>query len=78
MDLPCCPQKAPYRLDLGPGDYHWCACGRSKSQPFCDGSHQGTGYTPVKFTLAEGRRVSLCGCKRTGAAPFCDGAHKTL
>ncbi|MFB3820294.1 MAG: CDGSH iron-sulfur domain-containing protein [Candidatus Methylomirabilales bacterium] len=78
MDEPLCPQKSPYRIELAPGEYYWCACGRSQSQPFCDGSHKGTGYSPVKVTIAETRKVSLCGCKRTKQPPFCDGSHKTF
>ena len=58
--------------------YWWCACGRSKSQPFCDGSHKVTEFKPVKFTMHEAQKVWLCGCKRSKAKPFCDGSHKTL
>ena len=71
-------QTAPSAVDLGAGDHYWCACGRSKSQPFCDGSHKDTGFTPMKFTLTEAKKVFLCGCKHTETAPFCDGAHKKL
>ncbi len=78
MQEPICAQKSPYRVELQPGDYYWCACGRSKSQPFCDGSHKGSGHAPVKFNLAEAKPVSLCGCKRSKKAPYCDGTHKTL
>ncbi len=58
--------------------YYWCACGMSKNQPFCDGSHRGTGFTPVHFVAEESRTAYLCLCKRTGNAPFCDGSHKEL
>jgi len=78
MSEPACPQKAPYAVDLAPGDYWWCACGQSKKQPFCDGSHKGSGFAPVKFTLDKAEKVWLCGCKRTGKKPMCDGTHKTL
>lgn len=78
MAEPLCPQKAPYGVDLVSGDYYWCACGQSKNQPFCDGSHKGSEFTPVKFTLAEAEKVWLCGCKRTGKKPMCDGTHKSL
>ena len=71
-------QKAPYELELEPGTYYWCACGRSKNQPFCDGSHEGTGFEPKEFVIAEKQTVSLCGCKWTADAPFCDGAHENL
>jgi CDGSH iron-sulfur domain-containing protein 3 len=71
-------QKAPYAVALKPGDYFWCACGRSKKQPFCDGSHKDTGFTPTKFTMTEEKTVYLCGCKHTATAPFCNGGHKSL
>lgn len=72
------PQKSPYAIELEPGDYWWCACGRSANQPFCDGSHQGTQFQPVKFTVGEAGKVWLCGCKRSANPPFCDGTHNTL
>jgi len=56
----------------------WCACGRSKTQPFCDGSHKGTGLTPVQFKAEESKTVWLCGCKQTKGRPMCDGTHKSL
>ena len=58
--------------------YWWCACGLSRSQPFCDGSHKGSGLAPVKWDAAESKTVYFCGCKRSGQAPLCDGAHKAL
>jgi CDGSH-type Zn-finger protein len=78
MSTPVSPQKAPYGLDLDPGTYYWCACGRSRNQPFCDGSHPGTGFAPVQFTVDERKNLWLCGCKHTGTAPYCDGTHKSL
>ena len=78
MSNPVIAQKAPYAVELKPGDYYWCACGQSKNQPFCDGSHKGTGFTPTKFTLTEAKTVYLCGCKHTATAPFCNGTHKSL
>jgi CDGSH iron-sulfur domain-containing protein 3 len=78
MPDPTIAQKSPYAAELAPGDYWWCACGQSKRQPFCDGSHKGTEFTPHKFTVAEAKKVWLCGCKHTGGAPFCDGTHKKL
>ena len=65
----------PVVLELEPGNYHWCACGRSAKHPFCDGSHKGTGIVPVAFELTEPKTVALCACKRTGNPPFCDGSH---
>lgn len=70
------PQNAPYSVEVEQGEsYYWCACGRSKSQPFCDGSHQGTAFEPVAFTAEKTDTVYLCGCKKTGSAPYCDGTH---
>lgn len=72
-------QKAPFAIELEDGKtYYWCACGRSKNQPFCDGSHKDTGIEPVAFTAQEAGTVYLCGCKQTATPPFCDGAHKNL
>ncbi len=70
--------RVPAVLELEPGRYYWCACGRSKNQPYCDGSHQGTGFTPMEFVVEVKKKVALCQCKHTGAAPFCDGTHKRL
>ncbi len=78
MDQPEIAQKSPYVLDLDPGTYWWCACGRSKNQPFCDGSHKSTVFTPVKFEVAQRAPVALCSCKRSQNKPFCDGSHKKL
>jgi len=72
-------QKAPYQIDVAEGEtYYWCACGRSKNQPYCDGSHQGTGFEPVAFTAEKTETAYLCGCKRTSNKPFCDGTHQSL
>lgn len=78
MSEPDMPQKAPYEVDLQPGTYWWCSCGKSKNQPFCDGSHQGTEFSPVEFKVDKPGKQWLCGCKRTGKPPFCDGTHNKL
>lgn len=70
--------RKPKQVHLEPGEYYWCACGRSKNQPFCDGSHAGTGIRPVKFNVDTATDAWLCMCKQTGDAPYCDGTHKTL
>jgi CDGSH iron-sulfur domain-containing protein 3 len=73
------PQKAPYAVDVEAGEtYYWCACGRSKNQPFCDGSHKETSLQPVAFTAEKTGTVYLCGCKQTAGTPFCDGTHNKL
>ena len=78
-DAPIIAQTAPYPVEVTEGKtYFWCACGKSATQPFCDGSHKGTGLAPVKYTAEADRRVFFCGCKHSAAAPLCDGAHKAL
>jgi CDGSH-type Zn-finger protein len=57
-------------------DYWWCACGQSKNQPFCDGSHKGSSFTPVKYSATESKEVYFCNCKATANQPLCDGSHK--
>ena len=72
-------QKGPYSVEVEVGKtYYWCACGRSKNQPYCDGSHQGTGFEPAAFIAEKSETVYLCGCKRTSNKPFCDGTHESL
>ena len=72
-------QKSPFRFDVEAGKkYTWCACGRSAVQPFCDGSHKGTGLTPVIFVAEKSEMLWMCGCKHTKQPPFCDGTHESL
>jgi CDGSH-type Zn-finger protein len=80
MTDPAIPQKSPYVMEMKAGTYHWCACGHSKTQPFCDGSHQssGTGKTPVQVTLEKDGKVAWCGCKRSANGARCDGTHRRL
>lgn len=79
MSNPDVPQKSPYAVDVTSGSkYFWCACGKSARQPFCDGSHEGTDFTPLKYEASEDRTLYFCGCKHTAGAPLCDGSHNKL
>src|SRR6266851_2298729 len=80
MSEPLIDRPNPYLVTLHAGrTYHWCSCGRSKKQPFCDGSHQGTRFAPHRYQCTiEGEEVLFCGCKHTSTPPFCDGAHTNL
>ncbi len=78
MSKPEIPQKAPIVMELEAGTYYWCACGKSKKQPYCDGSHEGTVFNPVKQEIKEKKTVAWCACKHSKNAPFCDGYHSKL
>lgn len=79
MPPPTIARSKPYYYEVKAGErYLWCSCGRSASQPFCDGSHAGTEFLPVLFKAKQDEEVLFCGCKQTGTAPFCDGAHNNL
>lgn len=66
----------PFAVEVEKGKtYSWCACGRSRTQPWCDGSHEDSDVVPRQFTAKYSEKVWLCGCRRSRHAPFCDGAH---
>jgi glutamate synthase domain-containing protein 2/CDGSH-type Zn-finger protein len=78
MSKPVVADNRPKKVTLEKGrEYYVCACGRSKDQPWCDGAHAGTDFTPWRLK-AEEDEAYLCMCKHTGNPPFCDGSHKRL
>lgn len=77
MSDPVRASDSPYPVDVESGkSYYWCSCGKSKSQPLCDGSHKGSEFSPVKFEAKESKTIYFCGCKVTANQPLCDGSHK--
>ena len=79
MAEPVIAQLEPMLVDVEAGKtYFWCACGKSQTQPFCDGSHKGGEFKPIKFTAKHHSTVSFCCCKRSSLAPLCDGTHDYL
>lgn len=79
MISPTIAQKNPYAIEVEAGiSYFWCSCGKSAKQPFCDGTHKGSKFTPVKFDATKSMTVYFCGCKHTSKAPLCDGSHQKL
>jgi CDGSH-type Zn-finger protein len=78
MSEPKVYDSKPVLLELEPGTYWWCACGLSKTQPFCDGSHAGSEFEPLEFTVEQAGTKALCQCKKSGNPPYCDGSHSSL
>ena len=79
MPDPAIAATAPIPVDVEAGKtYWWCSCGLSKTQPFCDGTHKGSAFTPVKYVAPETKKAWFCACKRSTHQPLCDGAHKSL
>ncbi len=79
MADPVIAGRAPLGVEVEEGKtYHWCTCGKSAKQPFCDGSHKGGEFAPLAYTADKTGKVWFCTCKRTAAQPLCDGAHKSL
>jgi CDGSH-type Zn-finger protein len=79
MSDPVIAKKGPFPVEVEAGkSYYWCSCGKSASQPFCNGAHKGSGLTPVKFEATETKTVYFCGCKHSKNGTLCDGSHSTL
>jgi CDGSH-type Zn-finger protein len=79
MTEPVIAARHPFAVDVTAGKtYFWCACGLSKSQPFCDGSHKVTDLTPISYKATKDATVYFCGCKHSGTKPICDGTHAKL
>ena len=78
MSDPKIAAKMPKVMELEPGKYAWCACGRSANQPFCDGAHRTTPFRPELFQITEEKTVALCMCKQNGGGPYCNGSHAKL
>lgn len=79
MSEPVVAQKAPYAVEVEAGkNYFWCACGKSANQPFCDGSHKGSDFAPVKYRAEKDGKAFFCGCKASSKSPLCDGTHSKL
>ena len=78
MKKPKCSQKMPYVIDCEKKKYAWCSCGLSTKQPFCDGSHKNSQFSPIIIANDKYGKIAWCGCKRTCNPPYCDGAHSKL
>ena len=72
-------KNSPYPIEVVKDQtYHWCSCGLSENQPFCDGSHKKTDLLPLEYIAAESKTVYFCGCKQSATGSLCDGTHNTL
>ncbi len=79
MDLPKVADTCPKQVELEAGKkYAYCTCGMSENQPFCDGKHSGSEFTPIVFKADETKTAHFCQCKKTGNSPYCDGTHNSL
>ncbi|WP_295419279.1 CDGSH iron-sulfur domain-containing protein [Sulfurovum sp.] len=77
MEKPMIADNNPIKTSLEAGkEYFYCTCGRSKTQPFCDGTHKGTSFTPLPFTSKATTQKWICACKHTKSPPYCDGSHQ--
>jgi CDGSH-type Zn-finger protein len=78
MNNPEIADKKPLIQDMEPGVYFWCSCGKSSTQPLCDGSHKGSGFAPRKVEITETKKVAFCMCKHSKNGAMCDGSHSGL
>ncbi|RED48581.1 CDGSH iron-sulfur domain-containing protein [Aestuariispira insulae] len=79
MSDPVIASKTPYSIEVEAGkSYFWCSCGKSAKQPFCDGSHKGSDFVPMKYSAEKDRTVFFCGCKHSHKQPLCDGSHNKI
>ena len=79
MSEPTIAQKAPYAVETEAGkSYWWCSCGKSSTQPFCDGSHKGSSFTPTEYKAKQSDTVYFCGCNHSANGALCDGSHKEV
>lgn len=72
------PQKGPYVVRCEPGKYAYCRCLQSRTFPYCDGTHRGSEFTPIKIVLEQPTTVAWCCCGQSKNLPFCDGSHARL
>ena len=77
-EKPVVASRMPAVMKLEAGVYWWCSCGKSTNQPFCDGSHKGSSFTPQKVEFSESQNIAFCNCKHSGNGPLCDGTHSSL
>lgn len=76
MTEPTRAADSPFAVEVeADKTYFWCSCGRSAKQPFCDGSHKGSEFAPMKYQAEKDGTLHFCGCKATGNQPLCDGSH---
>ena len=76
MNKPIRAGDSAIALEVEKGkSYFWCSCGKSSKQPFCDGSHKGSEFTPMAYKAEESKKLFFCACKQTDNQPFCDGSH---
>ena len=77
-EQPVIASKVPSVMKMEAGEYWWCSCGKSKGQPFCDGSHKGSSFTPQQVVIEETRNIAFCNCKHSANGAMCDGSHSSL